>query len=99
MIQVAIKPFAELSEAERAARRRIDASVDWGSPNTPEPTWSPTDWSVMVWHDDVAVSKLGVLRRDALVGHAPVALGGVGGVATLPSQQGKGYASLALAET
>jgi GNAT superfamily N-acetyltransferase len=54
--------------------------------------WSSSDVMLLGWLDDELVSQVGILRREILVGGKPLWVGGIGGVATLPDRQGKGYA-------
>ena len=62
-------------------------------------TWARPQWSVLLWEDDELVSRAGLLVRDVFHNGAPNRIGGIGGVATHPASQGKGYASQAMRET
>ena len=55
--------------------------------------WSGSEWMILGRVDDEIVSQLGVLKRDILVGGVRLAVGGVGGVATLPAWQRHGLAT------
>jgi Acetyltransferase (GNAT) domain len=53
--------------------------------------WRPKDWHFITEEDGRAVSHVGVLKTVVGAGGREVAVGGVGGVATVPSAQGKHY--------
>jgi GNAT superfamily N-acetyltransferase len=59
-------------------------SIDWSS---------HIEWMVLGRMDDKLVTLLGLLRREILVGVAPVWVVGVGGVATHPNWQKRGLSS------
>ena len=61
-------------------------------------TWATPQWSVLLWDDDELVSRVGLLVRDVFHDSNPKRIGGIGGVATHPSMQGKGLASQAMRE-
>ena len=61
-------------------------------------TWAKPGWSVLLWEGDKLVSRVGLLVRDAFHNGNPKRIGGIGGVATHPISQGKGYASQAMRE-
>ena len=61
-------------------------------------TWAKPQWSVLLWEDDEVVSRVGLLVRDVFHNGLPNRIGGIGGVATHPASQGKGYASQAMRE-
>jgi GNAT superfamily N-acetyltransferase len=58
--------------------------------------WRPKDRHVFVEVGGRSVAHVGLLRHIVRVGDAPVEVGGVGGVVTVPDMQGKGYARHAL---
>jgi GNAT superfamily N-acetyltransferase len=55
--------------------------------------WSTSDWMVLGRLDGEIVTQLGLLKREIRVGAVPLPVGGVGGVATLPSWQRRGLSS------
>ena len=59
-------------------------------------TWAKAQWSVLLWDGDELVSRVGLLVRDIFHDGTPKRIGGIGGVATHPASQGKGYASQAM---
>ena len=61
-------------------------------------TWAKPQWSVLLWDGEELVSRVGLLVRDAFHDNAPKRIGGIGGVATHPSMQGKGLASKGMRE-
>ena len=60
--------------------------------------WARPEWSVMLWDGDELLSRVGLLVRDASHNGTPKRIGGIGGVATHPASQGKGYASQSMRE-
>lgn len=58
--------------------------------------WKPKDWHFIVEEGGRAVGHVGVLRHEVEVGGVTVAVGGVGGVVTVPEVRGRGYAQLAM---
>ena len=61
-------------------------------------TWAKPQWSVLLWDEEELVSRVGVLVRNAFHNNSAKRIGGIGGVATHPASQGKGYASQAMHE-
>jgi GNAT superfamily N-acetyltransferase len=57
-------------------------------------TWRPKDLHFLLYNDGELFSHVGVLRHTVFVEDKPVIVGGVGGVATLPDAQKKGYAKM-----
>lgn len=62
------------------------ASIEWGSP----------DWMALGFRDDELVSQLCLNKREIAVGAARVWVAGVGGVATHPDWQKRGFAGQVL---
>ena len=58
--------------------------------------WRPKDRHLFVEVDSRVVSHVGLLQHAVRVGDDPVKVGGVGGVVTVPDQQGRGYARHAM---
>jgi len=68
---------------------RVDGSA--------EIQWSKSEWSVLIRDDDdVLISYMGLITRQAKCDNAPVFIGGIGGVKTHPDARGKGYAGYGL---
>lgn len=54
--------------------------------------WRPKDWHFIVEEGGRAVGHVGVVRHTVEVAGAPVEVGGIGAVVTVPEVRGKGYA-------
>lgn len=66
-----------------------------GDDNTIE--WVPQiDWRVLLFENNILISNIEIIERNALVGNTKVKFGGIGGVGTLPEFRGRGFASIAL---
>jgi GNAT superfamily N-acetyltransferase len=65
-------------------------SIDWSS---------PLEYMALGYRGGELVTLLGLLRREILVGGEPVGVAGVGGVATHPQWQKRGFASALLQAT
>ena len=61
-------------------------------------TWAKPQWSLLLWDGEELVSRVGLLVRDAFHDGTPKRIGGIGGVATHPANQGQGLASKAMQE-
>ncbi|MBK8822699.1 MAG: GNAT family N-acetyltransferase [Anaerolineales bacterium] len=67
-----------------------------------DPEFNSIDWSSHIEHmalgrmDNELVTLLGLLKREILVGERPVWVAGVGGVATHPNWQKRGFSSTLL---
>ena len=85
------KALEQLSEAvdppDRAATRP-GKSVTWASPQ----------WSILLWEHDALVTHVGLLVREILQDGTMKRIGGVGGVATHPAKQRRGFASQGMRE-
>ena len=55
--------------------------------------WSSHDWVVLSWLGETLVSQLFLIDREILVGSASLRVAGVGGVATHPDYQHRGFGS------
>lgn len=55
--------------------------------------WSGPDWMVLGRYEGEIVTQLGLLEREIQVGAGTLLVGGVGGVATLPARQRRGFSS------
>jgi GNAT superfamily N-acetyltransferase len=58
--------------------------------------WTPAQWALVGWEDDVALCHAGVVLREALLNGGPVKAGGIGGVKTHPDVRGRGFATTAM---
>lgn len=91
MLEILIKRAGELTEMEND---QIDeaASLAYAGLPAPDYCWSDSEWFVLGKLEGKVVSLFGILCRDVLVGGNTVRLAGVGGVATHPDYQKKGFA-------
>ena len=55
--------------------------------------WADHDWMALGFVDETLVSQFCLLKREILVGGAPLLVAGIGGVATHPDWQRRGLAS------
>ena len=55
-------------------------------------SWRPKDLHFVMYSDGRPVSYVGILKDSVFVNGEPVAVGGVGGVVTVPEEQQKGCA-------
>lgn len=105
--RVQARAFGFDGSRENAAGETSEAQSDGEKKN--DDSEKPTEWTEESgWHvyvsvgeiegDAKVVSALDLYYREAFAGGQRVILGGVGGVATLPEEQRKGYAGLALRE-
>lgn len=90
-LHITIKPGDSLSEEEWRQVDRVSEAAYAG--DTSELTWADEqNWVVMGSLDGLIVSCLILIERTGKIDEQPVRLGGVGGVATHPDAQRKGYA-------
>jgi aminoglycoside 2'-N-acetyltransferase I len=61
-------------------------------------SWSPPQWSILLWDQDEIVSRAGLQVREIYSQGITKRVGGIGGVMTHPARQGQGLASLAMRE-
>lgn len=83
------------SDVTAEENRRLDNISDlaYGEDDSNLAWTDEQDWRVWLEIDGEIVSFLTIIQREARVGETPVRLGGVGGVATHPAHQRKGYAA------
>jgi GNAT superfamily N-acetyltransferase len=96
-VRIEVRPLAEFTAREHAALDELRSHIEFGLPPT---TWLPgeqTPIRVLLWEDDRLVRHVGIMERTIEVGGQPVHVAGIRSVMTLPSHQGKGYASQAMA--
>ncbi len=60
--------------------------------------WRPKEEHLVLYVGDQPVSHCGLIRQNVQVGDFTLSIGGVGGVVTPPSYQGRGYASQIIKE-
>ena len=78
------------------------AFVDEGIEDDPEFSrvqWSTSDWMALGYLNDELISQLCLPKREITVGGEKIWVAGVGGMATHPNHQRKGYGSALLEAT
>src|ERR1044071_9575709 len=86
-----IKQVATLTDADRS--KLFDWGVDIFGADHFKLRWRPKQLHFLMVADGEVVSHVGVLKHEIKVGDQAVAVGGVGGVVTVPAAQNRGYAS------
>lgn len=79
-----------ITPATRENIDRLDHLAFAGKTDEGINEWADSDWMVLGRVDGEIVAQLGLLKREIRVGRAPITVGGVGGVATLPVWQRRG---------
>lgn len=98
-VRIEVRELASFDEHTNAEFEVLRSQIEFGLPPT---TWYPgelTPIRVLLWEDDRLVSHIGIMERIIEVGGRPVHVAGVRSVMTLPSHQGRGYASQAMTRT
>jgi GNAT superfamily N-acetyltransferase len=89
--------FIRSSQVPPAIQEIIDRldRLAFAGENTGEDSneWAASDWMVIGSLDGEIVTQLGLLKREILVGEMRTFVGGVGGVATFPTWQRRGYST------
>lgn len=85
--------FSQVTPATQEIIDRLDHLAFAGETDEGINEWADSDWMVLGRVDGELVSQLGLLKREIRVGGAPITVGGVGGVATLPVWQRHGLAT------
>lgn len=98
---IEIKPVFQLSQLENAQTDEVGGQAFYNPDPTPVSEmegieWSNAEFFVLGALDGRIVSQIGLLRREVRVGEQVIPVGGVGGVATHPEFQRRGYAGLLL---
>ena len=92
----------ELSDIQKAALAKLRGAVYPPEVIATLPgrffSWAPPQWSVFLWEGDELVSRVGMLVRRMVSNGEEKAIGGIGGVMTHPSREGKGFASQSMRE-
>lgn len=58
--------------------------------------WRPKDWHFLVENDGQVLSHVGVLKTTVRVKQQDIAVGGIGGVVSVPEAQGRGHVHAAM---
>jgi GNAT superfamily N-acetyltransferase len=92
-VRTEIRRLAELDERELDRIRGLLRAV-WPHVDVADFEHRHPDMLAAAWDGDELVSFLAIVERIVSVGGRLVPVGGIGGVVTLPEQQGKGLATL-----
>jgi GNAT superfamily N-acetyltransferase len=95
----AYKKSPQLSQMIEDLDKLAFADEDQNDPIMQGIEWSSSTWMGIALLGDQLVAQLGLLKREILVGDKPVTVCGVGGVATHPDWQKKGFATQLLRAT
>ena len=88
---------SQLNVKEAEALEALHAAVHPPQPRA-QSVWSQREWALPQWHimirdvNGKLISHVGAVTRLCLCDSKEIAIGGIGGVMTHPSQRGKGYA-------
>ena len=93
-MKIELKADNELTASERLGLEHLSAEAF--PPDGTDTAWAQNDWHVLVWEGDEIVSHVEIVERTALVGGAPMRLGGIGGVSTLKAWRKRGLAETAM---
>ncbi len=93
-LQINIRHSENLSEIENREIEEVDHLAFTGPPDDVD--WSSPEWFVVGKLAGHVVSIVGILKRCIRVGDTLLEVGGVGGVATHPDYQRRGYGSALL---
>ncbi len=89
-----------LSDAQQKAIDALGSAAYSPAPTTPPAgdtyQWASPQWSILLWDQGELVSHVGLTVREISHNGEPNRIGGVGGVMTAPSHQGRGLASQGL---
>jgi predicted N-acetyltransferase YhbS len=99
MLETRIVRTQELSSTDK---QKLNALLDSAFANDDfgrQYQWGENDWNVLLETETEIVSHVGVVDRTILAGSQPVRVGGVGGVATAPAWQRRGYAQQLMRST
>lgn len=86
-----IRTFQSLPDAERKAL------FEWGEnifETPPDIQWRNKDWHFVLYEDGAPRAHAGVLRHEIALDGRPTAVGGLGGVVTVPEAQHRGLAKV-----
>jgi len=96
-LQIIVRHSENITERENREIEDVDYLAFTGPPDNVD--WSSPEWFVIGKLAGRVVSIVGVLKRRIRVGESSLEVGGVGGVATHPDYQRRGYGSALLQRT
>jgi hypothetical protein len=83
----------QLSERQRAGLKQLHAAVYPPQVLATLPglkfTWAVPQWSVLLWDEGKLASRVGLLIREITSNGETKSIGGIGGVMTYPTKEGK----------
>lgn len=91
MFEILIKRAEELTTDENN-QLDVASSLAFAGSGAEDLCWSDSEWFVLGKVDGQIVSIVGILYRKIRVGETIILVGGIGGVATHPDFQRRGYA-------
>jgi len=101
-MKIEFVPTEELSDSQKAALAKLRGAVYPPEVIATLPgrffSWAPPQWSVFLWDGDEIISRVGMLVRRMISNGEERTIGGIGGVMTHPSREGKGFASQVMRE-
>lgn len=99
-LEIVIRSKSDLSPEERVQVDEVDrlAFSEIMDEASDEMDWIAPEMHFLGKHAGRVVSNVGLIMRKILVNAEPVVIGGIGGVATLPEMQRRGYAGLLMDE-
>ena len=97
-LEVCIKYSNEMSAEEKAQLETLDhlAFPDEELDPGDNILWEPPKLNFLGKVDNLIVSNVGVVKREITAGNCKIVVGGIGGVATMPKWQKRGFARLLL---
>ncbi len=103
-LQIRFMPQADITSELQQEIDALDklAFADNGIDDDPEFTsiqWSSPDWMALGFLNDELITQLCLPKREIIVGAEKVWVAGIGGMATHPNRQHKGYGSALLQAT
>ncbi len=98
MLEIKVKHAAELTPVENAQIEQV-RDLAYAGQSGGGLDWASSEWFILGYLEDAVVSLVGVLEREIKVGEKTIRVGGVGGVATQPAYQKRGYAGQLLKQT
>jgi predicted acetyltransferase len=103
-LQIRYIPDSELTSDQHKEIDALDKLAFAGESEQDHPelagiTWATHDWMALGFLGDELVTQLALPIREISVGAEKIRIAGVGGVATHPKFQHKGYASVLLSAT
>jgi GNAT superfamily N-acetyltransferase len=93
-LQIIVRHSENLTESESREIEEVDHLAFTGPPDDVD--WSSPEWFVVGKLAGRVISIIGILKRAIRIGETSLEVGGVGGVATHPDYQRRGYGSALL---